>query len=46
MYDEKTFETNVEGLYTIGDVVTDQGSIALAFNHASDAVRSIASKLN
>ena len=45
VYDEKTFETNVEGLYTIGDVVTDQGSIALAFNHASDAVKSIASKL-
>ncbi|HIP20442.1 MAG TPA: FAD-binding protein [Sulfurimonas sp.] len=45
VYDEKTFETNVEGLYTIGDVVTDQGSIALAFNHASDAIKSIASKL-
>jgi thioredoxin reductase (NADPH) len=45
VYNENTFETNVEGLYTIGDVVTDQGSIALAFNHASDAVRDIASKL-
>jgi len=45
VYDEKTFETNVKGLYTIGDVVTDQGSIALAFNHASDAVKDIASKL-
>jgi thioredoxin reductase (NADPH) len=45
IYNENTFETNVEGLYTIGDVVTDQGSIALAFNHASDAVRDIASKL-
>ncbi|CAI6147772.1 MAG: Ferredoxin--NADP reductase [uncultured Sulfurimonas sp.] len=45
VYDENTFETNVEGLYTIGDVVTDQGSIALAFNHASDAVKSIVSKL-
>ncbi|MDF1878782.1 NAD(P)-binding domain-containing protein [Sulfurimonas sp. SAG-AH-194-C20] len=45
VYDEATFETNVEGLYTIGDVVTDQGSIALAFNHASDAVKSIVSKL-
>jgi thioredoxin reductase (NADPH) len=45
VYDEKTFETNIEGLYTIGDVVTDQGSIALAFNHACFAVRDIASKL-
>ena len=45
VYDANTFETNVAGLYTIGDVVTDQGSIALAFNHASDAVKSIASKL-
>jgi len=45
VYDEKTFETNVKGLYTIGDVVTDQGSIALAFNHASDAVKNIASTL-
>ncbi len=45
VYNEKTFETNVEGLYTIGDVVTDQGSIALAFNHASDAVKNIAANL-
>jgi len=45
VYNEATFETNVEGLYTIGDVVTDQGSIALAFNHACDAVKDIASKL-
>lgn len=45
VYNENTFETNVEGLYTIGDVITDQGSIALAFNHASDAVKDIASKL-
>jgi len=45
VYNEKTFETNVEGLYTIGDVVTDQGSIALAFNHASDAVNNIAKNL-
>jgi len=35
LVDEKTLETNIKGLYTIGDVVTDQGSIALAFNHAS-----------
>ena len=45
VYSETTMETNVEGLYTIGDVVTDQGSIALAFNHASFAVKDIASKL-
>ena len=45
VFDEATFETNVEGLYTIGDVVTDQGSIALAFNHASDAVKNIAANL-
>ena len=45
VHNEATFETNVEGLYTIGDVITDQGSIALAFNHASDAVKDIASKL-
>jgi thioredoxin reductase (NADPH) len=45
VYNKDTFETNIEGLYTIGDVVTDQGSIALAFNHASDAVKHIASKL-
>jgi len=45
VYNEATFETNVEGLYTIGDVVTDQGSIALAFNHASDAVKNISKNL-
>lgn len=45
VYNQATFETNVEGLYAIGDVVTDQGSIALAFNHASAAVKDIASKL-
>jgi thioredoxin reductase (NADPH) len=45
VHNENTFETNVEGLYTIGDVITDQGSIALAFNHASDAVKDIVSKL-
>jgi thioredoxin reductase (NADPH) len=44
-YDEKTMETNVEGLYAIGDIITDQGSIALAFNHANFAVTDIAAKL-
>jgi len=37
-------ESNVEGLYVIGDVVTSAGSIALAFNHAYLAVKDIASK--
>lgn len=41
VFDDKTMETNVSGLYTIGDVVTDTGSIALAFNHASFAVNNI-----
>jgi len=45
VYNEETMETNVPGLYTIGDVVTDQGSIALAFNHANFAVTDIASKI-
>jgi thioredoxin reductase (NADPH) len=45
VFNSETMETNVEGLYTIGDVVTDQGSIALAFNHASFAVNHIASKI-
>ena len=44
VFDDKTMETNISGLYTIGDVVTDQGSIALAFNHASFAVKNIAAK--
>jgi len=44
LMDEKTMETNIEGLYTIGDVVTDQGSIALAFNHASFVMKDIVSK--
>ncbi|QCI28530.1 NAD(P)-binding domain-containing protein [Caminibacter pacificus] len=44
-YNEETMETNVEGLYTIGDVVTSQGSIALAFNHAYRAINDIAKKL-
>ena len=46
LYNEETMETkNVEGLYTIGDVVTSQGSIALAFNHAYLAIQDIAKKL-
>ena len=44
LMDEKTMETNIPGLYTIGDVVTDQGSIALAFNHASFVLNDIVTK--
>ena len=44
-YNEETMETNIEGLYTIGDVVTSAGSIALAFNHAYQAIQDIAKKL-
>ena len=45
IYNPKTFETNVEGLYVIGDVAVSSGSIALAFNHAYQAVEDIAKKL-
>ncbi len=44
LINEKTMETNISGLYTIGDVVTDQGSIALAFNHAYYAMSDIVAK--
>ena len=44
-YNEETMESNVEGLYVIGDVVTSAGSIALAFNHAYLAIQDIAKKL-
>ena len=44
-HNPETMETNVEGLYTIGDVVTSQGSIALAFNHAYQAIQDIAKKI-
>ena len=44
-HNPETMETNVEGLYTIGDVVTSAGSIALAFNHAYQAIQDIAKKL-
>jgi len=44
LYNEETMATNIEGLYTIGDVNTSAGSIALAFNHAFQAVKDITSK--
>lgn len=44
IFDKDTMETSVPGLYTIGDVVTDTGSIALAFNHASFAMNDIVAK--
>ena len=45
IYNEETMETNIEGLYTIGDVNTSAGSIALAFNQAFQAVNDIEKKL-
>jgi len=45
IYNEETMETNIPGLYTIGDVNTSAGSIALAFNHAFQAVNDIKKKL-
>ncbi len=45
VYNPETFETNVKGLYVIGDVAVSSGSIALAFNHAYQAVQDIAKKL-
>jgi len=45
IYNPETFETNIPGLYVIGDVAVSSGSIALAMNHAYDAVKDIASKL-
>ena len=45
VYNPETFETNVPGLYVIGDVAVSSGSIALAFNHAYKAVEDIAKKL-
>ena len=44
-YNKESMESNVEGLYVIGDVVTSAGSIALAFNHAYQAIKDIAKKL-
>jgi len=42
VYEEKTMQTNIKGLYIIGDVATSNGgSIALAFNHAYLAVQNI-----
>ncbi len=45
VYNEKTMESNIKGLYVIGDVVTSAGSIALAFNHAHLAISDIKNKL-
>jgi thioredoxin reductase (NADPH) len=43
-YNKETFETNIKGLYVIGDVAVSSGSIALAMNHAYDAIQDIAKK--
>ncbi len=45
VYNDKTFETSVKGLYLAGDIIYDKGgSIAMAINHAYDAMRDIVSK--
>ncbi len=44
-HDPKTFETNVEGMYVIGDVVQGAQSIAVAINHGYYAALDIAKKL-
>ena len=43
VYNEETFETNVEGLYVIGDVIKS-ASISVAINHAYYAVKHITGK--
>jgi len=44
-HDPKTFETNVEGMYVVGDVVEGAQSIAVAINHGYYAALDIAKKL-
>ena len=45
LYNEKTNETSVEGLYLVGDIIYDKGgSIAMAINHAYDVLTDIKNK--
>jgi thioredoxin reductase (NADPH) len=44
-HDPKTFETNVEGMYVVGDVVEGAQSIAVAINHGYAAALDLAKKL-
>ena len=44
-HDPKTFETNVEGMYVVGDVVEGAQSIAVAINHGYYAALDIAKKI-
>ena len=44
-HNRETFETNVEGLYVVGDVVEGAQSIAVAINHGYYAALDIAKKL-
>jgi len=44
-HDPKTFETNVEGMYVVGDVVEGAQSIAVAINHGYYAALDLAKKL-
>ena len=45
MHNPETFETNVEGMYVIGDVVEGAQSIAVAINHGYAAALDLAKKL-
>ena len=42
IYDDKTYETSVKGLYLAGDIIYDKGgSISMAINHAYDVMQDI-----
>jgi len=45
VHNPKTFETNVEGMYVVGDVVKGAQSIAVAMNHGYYAALDLAKKL-
>jgi len=45
LYNDKTNETSVEGLYLVGDIIYDKGgSISMAINHAYDVLTDIKEK--
>lgn len=45
IYNEKTYETSVKGLYLAGDIIFDKGgSIAMAINHAYDVMQDVVEK--
>jgi len=45
MHNPETFETNVEGMYVVGDVVEGAQSIAVAINHGYAAALDLTKKL-